>query len=74
MKFAKASKTRVILIGRKSEKSVIHVQSCWLANIKILLFCRSRCGFAVVYCPVIVVIEKFCYHGNVTSRFSSPLE
>ena len=44
MTFAKASKTRVILIGRKSEKSVIHVQSCWLANIKILLFCRSRCG------------------------------
>ena len=33
----------------------------------LLLFCRSRCRRELP----IVVIWKFCYHGNVTSHFSS---
>ena len=28
---------------RNVQKSVMHVQSCCFANIKLLLFCRSRC-------------------------------
>ena len=28
---------------RNVQKSVMHVQGCCFANIKLLLFCRSRC-------------------------------
>ena len=38
------------------QKNVMHVQSCWLANLKLLLICRSRwrrrrrCLSSVLYC------------------------
>ena len=45
-----------------------------------LLFCQSKtyCLFAAFRCRCktrlpIVMIQKFCYHGNATSHFSSIL-
>ena len=60
---------------RNVQKSVIHVQSCCFAYLNLLLFCHFRCRrhrrcLSSLY---IVVIQKFCYHGNVTSPFSSLL-
>ena len=46
----------------------MHVQSCFLfANLNLLLFCCSPSPLQKL--PV-VVIQKFCYHGNMTSHFS----
>ena len=39
-----SSTTRENKDGKKNvQKSVMHVQSCCFANLKLLLFCRSRC-------------------------------
>ena len=56
--------------SRNVQKSVMLVQSCSFANLNLLLFAvrRRRCKKQPV-----VVIHKFCYHGNVTSHFSSLL-
>ena len=49
------------------------VQSCF-ANIYLLLVCRSRCRRLVILLKLpIVLIQKFCYHGNMTSLLSSLL-
>ena len=52
------------------QKGVMHVQSCSFANLNLLLFAvrRRRCKKLPI-----VVIHKFCYHGNVTSHLSSLL-
>ena len=56
---------------RNVKKSVIHVQSCFFfANLNPIHFLL----FAVVVPKLpIVVIQKFCYHSNVTSHFPSLL-
>ena len=56
---------------RNVKKSVIHVQSCFFfANLNPIHFLL----FAVVVPKLpIVVIQKFCYHSNVTSHFLSLL-
>ena len=53
---------------RNVQKSVMHVQRCFFANLNLSFFAvRSRrCKDALI-----VVIQKLCYHGNVTSHFSS---
>ena len=56
---------------RNVQKSVMHVKSCFF-------FCQSKpiaCFlFAVeVQKLPVVVIQKFCYHGDATSHFSSLL-
>ena len=51
----------------------MHVQSCCFAKVNLLLF-FFRVAVAVVLLKLLlVVIQKFCYHGNVTSHFSSLL-
>ena len=53
----------------------MHVQSCCIANINLLLFFRSRCRRrrrCLSSLLLIVVIQKFCFHGYVT-RQTSPL-
>ena len=49
---------------------VMHMQSCSFANLNLLLFAvrRRRCKKLPI-----VVIDKFCYHGNVTSYLSTLL-
>ena len=53
---------------RNVQKRVTRVQRCFFANLNLLFFAvRSRrCKDSLI-----VVIQKFCYHGNVTSHFSS---
>ena len=53
---------------RNVQESVTRVQRCFFANLNLLFFAvRSRrCKDSLI-----VVIQKFCYHGNVTSHFSS---
>ena len=55
---------------RKERNSVMHVQICCFVNRNLLLFCHSPSIAVVVG---FVVIQKQCYHGDVTSHFSSPL-
>ena len=68
----RARETRMFYVAvvqqrlRNVQKSVMHVQSCYFANLNLLLFCCSP----LQKLPV-VVIQKFCFHGNVTSHFSS---
>ena len=50
------------------QKSVMLAQSCCFTNINLLLFCRSP---SLLLNLPFVVIQKFCYHGNVTSHFTS---
>ena len=54
------------------QKSVMHVQSCCFTNINLLLFLplSLRSLLSLPNVPF-VVIQKFCYHGNLTSHFSS---
>ena len=52
---------------RNVQKSVIVF---FFANLNLLLFCCSPSALQKL--PV-VVIQKFCYHGNVMSHFSSLL-
>ena len=51
---------------RTVEKSVIHEQSCCFANVMFSLPSPSS-----LLKLLIVVVQKYCYHGNVTSNFSS---
>ena len=56
------------------QKSVMHVQSCCFTNINLLL-CLPFSLPSPSLLPKLpfVVIQKFCYHGNVTSHFTSLL-
>ena len=47
------------------------MENCYFAYINLLLFCRTRC-LSPSSLPklLIVVIQKFCFHGNLTSHFS----
>ena len=52
----------------------MHVQSCCVTNIDLLLFLPfSLPSPSLLPKLPFVVIQKFCYHGNVTSHFSSLL-
>ena len=60
---------------RNGQKKRDHAQSCCFAYLNLLLFCHFRCRrhrrcLSSLY---IIVIQKFCYHGNETSHFSSLL-
>ena len=51
---------------RNLQKSAMLVQTCF-AYIYLLLVCRSRCRRRVILVKLpIVLIQKFCYHGNMT--------
>ena len=55
------------------EKSVMHVQSFYFAKpIAFLPF--SLFSLSPLLKLFIVVIQNFCYHGNVTPQFSSLLD
>ena len=49
----------------------MQVQSCCFTNINLFLFCRSRCRRRRRCLSSLFMIQKFCYHGNATSHFSS---
>ena len=49
------------------KKSVMHVQSCCFANLNLSVYCFV----VLVTVAVVVAIQKFGYHGNLTSHFSS---
>ena len=54
---------------RKCAKKHNTRQSCSFANLNLLLACLL---FPITIATIpIVVIQKFCYHGNVTSHFSA---
>ena len=48
---------------RNVQKSLIHMQSCSFVNLNLLLVCCSP--------SPLQTLQKLCYHGNVTSHFSS---
>ena len=52
---------------RNAQKSMMHMQSCFFANVNLLFFC---CSPSPLQKLPIVVIQKFWNHGNVTSHFS----
>ena len=52
---------------RNVQKSVMHVQRCFFANLDLLFLC---CSPSTLQKLPIDEILKFCYHGNVTSHFS----
>ena len=56
---------------RNLQKSEMHTQSCFFASLNLLFFC---CWPLPLQKFSIVVIQKFCCHGNVTSHFSSLLQ
>ena len=57
------------------KKSVMHVQSCCFTNINLLLFLPfSLPSPSLLPKLLFVVIQKSCYHGNVTSYSSSLLD
>ena len=57
------------------QKSVMHVQSCCFTKINLLLFLPFSLPSPSLLAKLpFVVIQKFCYHGNVTSHFSSLLD
>ena len=59
---------------RNVQKSVTHVHSCCFADINLWLFFQfSLPSPASLPKLPVVVIQKFCCHGNVTSQFSSLL-
>ena len=51
---------------RKCKKSVIHVQSCFFLHWYKPIFCYLP---SLLQKLLVVVIQKFCYHGNMTSHF-----
>ena len=54
------------------QKSVMHVQSCCFANINLLLFLPFSLPSPLLLPKLpFVVIQKFCFHGYLTSHFSS---
>ena len=55
------------------QKSVMHVQSCCFTNKLIAFLPFSLPSPSLLPKLPFVVIQKFCYHGNVTSHFSSLL-
>ena len=55
---------------RNVQKSVIHVQRCFLVNLNLLFL---FCSLSPLQKLPTVVIQKFCYHGKVTSHISSLL-
>ena len=55
---------------RNVQKNVMRVQRCVFANLNLLFFC---CLPSPLQKLLVVVIQKSCYHGNVTSHFSSVL-
>ena len=59
---------------RNIQKSVMHVQSCYFANINLFLFLpfSLKSPSSLLKLPI-AVIQKFCYHGKVTLHFSSLL-
>ena len=67
-------KFHVIIVERwlrNLQKSVMLVQSCF-ANIYLLLFLPfSLPSPSLLLKLPIVLIQKFCYHGNMTSLFGS---
>ena len=56
---------------RNVQKSVMHVQNCCCANIILLFLLFSLPSPSSLIKLPIVVIQKFCCHGNVTSHLSS---
>ena len=54
---------------RNVQKSIMHVQSCCFAYLNLCLFCCSPLSLQKL--PILVV-QKFYYHGNKTSQFTSP--
>ena len=59
---------------RNVQKSVMHVQSCCFANKPTFCLPFSLPSPSSLLKLPIVVIQKFCYHGNVTSHFPSLLD
>ena len=55
---------------RNVQKSLMHVPRCFFANVNLLFFC---CSPSPLQKLPFVVIQKFCYHGNMMSHFSSLL-
>ena len=61
--------------AKKYAKNVMHVQSCCFTTINLLLFLPFSLPSTSLLAKLpFVVIQKFCYHGNVTSHFSSLLD
>ena len=59
---------------RNVQKSVMQVQSCCFASIKLIAFLPlSLPSLSSLLNLHIVVVQKFCYHGNVTSFYFSLL-
>ena len=54
---------------RNVQKSIIHMQSCCFACLNLCLFCCSPSSLQKL---PILVIQKFYYHGKMTSQFTSP--
>ena len=60
---------------KNMQKSVMNVQSCCFTAINLLLFLPFSLPSTSLLAKLpFVVIQKFCYHGNVTSHFSSLLD
>ena len=60
---------------KNMQKSVMNVQSCCFTTINLLLFLPFSLPSTSLLAKLpFVVIQKFCYHGNVTSHFSSLLD
>ena len=55
----------------RNVKKLMHVQSCGFANLNLLLFPFSLPPSWLLVKLPIIVIQYFCYHGNLTSHFSS---
>ena len=65
-------KVHVVVVQRwprTVQKSIMHMQSCCFAYLNLCLFCCSPLSLQKL---PIVVIQKFYYHGNMTSQFTSP--
>ena len=58
---------------RNVQKSAMHVQSCCFVNVNLLLFSFLNCCRPRRRClsSPLFLIQKFCYHGTVTSPLSS---
>ena len=65
-------KVHVVVVQRwprTVQKSIMHMQSCCFAYLNLCLFCCSPLSLQKL---PIGVIQKFYYHGNMTSQFTSP--